>query len=260
MKRYFSIWKTSALASVQVAFSSRAGVAFFLIGKVLRFSFFLIFLFLILGRTQTLGGYTLWEIIFFFATFNIIDTVPQMLLRSVYGFKHQVVSGNFDFFLIQPVSPLFRALFSSTDILDLPMFILSIGFILYSGSHIASFSVAGIFLYVFLLLNALLIALSFHIFVVSIGTATTEVDSTIMLYRDLTQMGRIPVTVYAEGVSFLLTFVVPIGIMITFPVEALLGVLSPQFIAISFAFGIGFFLLSLLAWRASTRHYSSASS
>lgn len=248
------------IVHAQIAFASRLGVILFTIGKFLRFGFFLIFLLLIGSRTQEIGGYTLWEIIFFYATFNLIDTIPQMILRSVYGFRRLVVSGDFDLFFIQPISPLFRALFGSSDILDLPMLLLIIGFILYAGWHLPLFSITGVFFYLLLLLNAMLIATAFHIFVLSIGIVSTEVDNTIMLYRDLTQMGRVPISIYSAGVSFILTFVVPIGIMITFPVQALIGTLSPQFILISFAFGIGFLSLSLLSWRMALRHYSSASS
>ncbi len=260
MKRYLTIWFKSMIVYAQIAFASRLGVVLFTTGKLLRFVFFLIFIFLILGRTNTLAGYSLWEVIFFYATFNLIDIIPQMILRSVYGFRRLIVSGDFDLFFLQPISPLFRALFGSSDILDLPMLIIAIGFTIYSGLQLPEFSLLGVFLYIVLLVNALLIALAFHIFVVSIGIVSTEVDSTIMLYRDLTQMGRVPIAVYQQGVSFVLTFVVPIGIMMSFPVEALLGALSWQFIIISCTFGVSFLLLSLYAWNRAVRHYSSASS
>lgn len=248
------------IASAQIAFASRLGVILFSIGKVLRFSFFLIFLLIIGSRTQEIGGYTLWEMIFFFATFNLIDTIPQMILRSVYGFRRLIVSGDFDIFFAQPVSPLFRALFGATDILDFPMFLLIVGFIFYSAAQLPYFSMLGILLYVLLVINAVIIALAFHILVVSVGLVSTEVDNTIMLYRDLTQMGRVPVTIYQASVSFVLTFVVPVGIMMTFPVQALIGALSVQFVLYSIIFGVAFLLLSLLAWKSATRHYTSASS
>lgn len=260
MKRYVVIWLHSMLAEAQTSFASRLGVILFTLAKFLRFGFFIIFILLIFGRTQTLNGYSLWEIIFFYATFNFIDVVPQMLLRSTYRFRNYVISGNFDFFMVQPISALFRALFGGSDILDIPMLFISIGFIIYSGAHIPIFSIGTVLLYILLVLNALLIAMSFHIFVLSVGVATTEVDNTIMLYRDLTQMGRVPITVYQTGVSFLLTFVAPIGIMMTFPVQALLGTLSTQFVLYSFLVGTLFFVGALLAWRQGVRHYSSASS
>ncbi len=260
MKRYFNIWLKSVIAYAQISFASRFGVILFTIGKFLRFLFFLLFIVLILGRTNTLAGYNIWEVVFFYATFNLVDVVPQMLMRSAYSFRNLIVTGDFDLFFLRPISPLFMALFGSADILDLPMLFLSIGFILYSGYHIPHFTLQGIFIYVFLLFNALLIALSFHIFVLSVGVATTEVDNTIMLYRDLTQMGRVPITVYSSGVSFLLTFVIPIGVMMTFPVQALLGLLTPRLILYSFGISILFLILSGFSWRSAIRFYSSASS
>lgn len=260
MQRFLNIWLHSLKSQAQADFASRLGVILFTVGKILRFAFFTIFIFLILGKTNSLGGYSLWDVVFFYATFNLIDIIPQMLLRSVYRFKSIVVSGNFDFYLVQPISPLFRALFGGSDVLDFPMLIIAIGFIIYSGMHLPSLSVLGIIMYLLLVLNALLIALSFHVFVIALGAATTEVDSTIMLYRDLTQMGRVPISVYTSSVSFILTFVVPIGIMMSFPVQALLGVLSLQFIIYSFIVGTGFFLISILIWKTAIKHYSSASS
>ncbi len=260
MKKYLNIWTLFTLHGIQTSFASRFGFIIFTIAKLLRFFFFLFFLAIITGRTKSVAGFTLWELIFIYATFNLIDTVPQMLFRSVYRFKSYVVNGFFDFYLIQPLSPLFRAILGSADILDLHMLFISIGFILYSGIHLPSFSIFGVILYLLLLLNALLVATAFHILVVSLGVATTEVDSTIMLYRDLTQMGRLPISVYQQTVSFILTFVIPVGIMVTFPVQALLGTLSFQFITYSFIFGITFFTLSLVLWKKSLRSYASASS
>lgn len=260
MKKYFKIWYTSMLHQAQTAFASRLGVVIFLVGKLLRFYFFLLFLFLIVRQTKSIAGYSLWEVIFFYATFNLIDSFPQMILRSVYGFRNYVVSGFFDFYLVQPVSPLFRALFGGSDVLDIPMLFISIGYILYSSFMLPHFSIMGVVFYILLVLNAFLIALSFHILVLSIGVVTTEVDNTVMLYRDLTQMGRLPIDIYKQAVSFILTFVVPVGVMITFPVKALLGTLSYQFIVYSFVFSAVFLLLSLLLWNRSLKNYSSASS
>jgi ABC-2 type transport system permease protein len=260
MKRYFKVWLHSMLADAQSSFASRVGVVLFTMAKILRFGFFIIFIILIFGRTRSVGGYNLWEIIFFYATFNLVDIVPQMLFRSTYRFRGLVVSGDFDLFFLQPISSLFRAILGGSDILDIPMLFIAIGFIIYSGLHIPIFSVGTVLLYIFLVLNALLIAAAFHIFVLSVGVVSTEVDNTIMLYRDLTQMGRVPITIYTEGVSFLLTFVIPVGIMMTFPVQALLGTLSVQFILVSLLVGIVFFLLSLFTWKQGIRHYSSASS
>ena len=110
------------------------------------------------------------------------------------------------------------------------------------------------------MLSGLLLAAAFHIFVLGVGVITTAIDHLIMVYRDFTSMLRIPVDLYIEPIRFLLTFAIPLGIMITFPAKSLMGLLSPQFIAISLAFSLVALFLSLKFWHWSLKRYSSASS
>lgn len=260
MKKYFKIWLILTGIASQIAFQSRFGAGVFITGKILRFLFFFIFLLVISSKIKLISGYSLWQMIFFFITFNLIDTLAQFFLREVYRFRSYVVSGDFDYILTKPISPLFRSLFGGSDILDLSIIGLSIAFIAFSMEKIGGFSLFGIVLYTALILNAFLIALAFHIFVLSIGVLTTEVDNTIMLYRDITQMGRVPVDIYREPLQGILTFAIPVGIMMTFPAKALMGLLSPSSVMISFFIGILLAILSLWFWHLSLKHYSSASS
>jgi len=258
--KYFKIWWRLTNLTTQIALQSRFGAIIFFIGKFLRFGVFLFFIFLIQSKTQAIAGYDLWQIIFFFATFNIIDVLAQLFLREVYRFRSHVVKGTFDFILTKPISPLFRSLFGGTDVLDLPMLVLSFFLILFSGYQIGNFTLAHTLMYFLLIVNAFFIALAFHIFVLSIGILTTEVDNTIMLYRDITQMGRLPIDIYHQPIQALITFIIPVGIMMTFPAKAFMGLLSLQLLFV--ALGIGFSLLgvSIMFWRYSLKHYASASS
>lgn len=260
MKRYFKIWWMMTRVTSQVAFISRFGAVIFILGKILRFVFFLLFLVLLGSRITTISGYTLWQMIFFFLTFNLIDTLPQFFLREVYRFRSYVVSGDFDYILTKPISPLFRSLFGGSDVLDFSILSLSIIFILFSAGNIGTISFSGIALYTLLILNALLIAFAFHVFVLGIGVLTTEVDNTIMLYRDITNMGRVPVDVYLEPLRGLLTFAIPVGVMMTFPVKALMGLLTIQAVVVSFLIGGLLLYASLLLWRFALKNYASASS
>ncbi|MDP2649603.1 MAG: ABC-2 family transporter protein [bacterium] len=260
MKRYLKIWWLLTVRTSQVAFYSRFGAFIFIFGKILRFAFFLLFLILLESKTKVIGGFTLPQIIFFFATFNLIDTLGQFFLREVYRFRSYVISGYFDYILTKPISSLFRSLLGGSDVLDLFLLFISLLFIIFTFGKIAPASIFNIILYISFIFNGLLIALSFHTFVLSIGILTTEVDNTIMLYRDLTQMGRIPIDLYKEPVRGFLTFIIPVGVMMTFPAKAIMGFLSFTLISASFLIGISLFFLSIYFWRYSLRYYSSASS
>lgn len=258
--KYFKIWLKFTTIATQIAFASRFGAVVFIVAKILRIIFFLLLLIFLTSKVKTIAGYSLWQIALFYATFNLIDSLTQFFLREVYRFRSYVTMGYLDYILIKPFSALFRSLFGGSDLLDLPVIFLSVIFIFVVVQRIENFSPFDVLLYVSLIFNALLIAVSFHIFVLSIGVLTTEVDNTIMLYRDLTQMGRVPVEIYREPISWIITFIIPVGIMVSFPTKALMGFLSPSSILISFLTGLVFVLISLKFWRFSLSRYSSASS
>ncbi len=243
-----------------IALSSKSGIIFFGLGKVLRFAFFIVFLLLLGSRTRSIGGYNLWQMIFFFLTFNLVDIASQFFLREVYRFRTYVVTGQFDYILSKPFSPLLRSLFGGSDIIDLFTLVPLILFIIYAMTKVGIISVIGVLLYVFLVLNALVIALAFHVFVLGVGVITTEVDNAIWIFRDLTQLGRIPVDIYRQPISFLLTFILPVGIMLTFPAKALFGLLAPSAIVYATGFSLFLLFLSVCFWGYALNNYASASS
>jgi ABC-2 type transport system permease protein len=245
---------------MQTAFISRMSALFFIIGKLLRFSFFLFFLFILITKTKSLAGYSSWQVVFFYLNFTLIDTVTQLLLREVYKFRPLIISGNFDYDLIKPFSPLFRSLFGGTDPLDIPLLLISVIGIFIGIHHIGYISLWGYISYILLLLNALVLAISFHIAVLGLGVLTTEVDNAIMLYRDLSQMGRVPVDIYKEPLRGIVTFIIPVGIIMTIPVKALIGLTSFPVILIAFFLSGVFLFLSMKLWYTSLEHYTSASS
>lgn len=248
------------LASFSISLVSRFGAIFFFSGKILRFGFFLFFLLILVGKTKVIAGYNLWQVIFFFLTFNLVDLSAQLFLREVYRFRSMVVSGDFDLVLVKPVNPLFRVLAGGADFLDFLTIPPLLTLLVYAASKMGGITVEGVALYLLLYLNAMLLAVALHTLVASIGVLTTEVDNTIMLYRDLSSMGRIPVDLYREPIRAFLTFGVPVGVMMTFPAKALMHLLSFSSIAISFLLGAVLFWLSLRLWHFALRHYSSASS
>lgn len=259
MEYYFRIWLRMTLSSFQTALISRLSAFIFTFGKSLRFVFFMLVVILVVTRTQSLAGYTLKQSLIFFLTYNVIDTLTQLLFRDVYRFRPKVVSGEFDYTLLKPVNPLFTVLFGGADPLDLIMLIPYLGLLGYLmfQIHPSAAAVANFFI---LTLNAFLIATAFHIFVLALGIITTEIDHAVMIYRDITSMARFPVDIYREPLRAFITFIIPIGVMMTYPPKALFGLLSSPLIFLSLTIGITFMYLSLQLWYKALQQYTSASS
>lgn len=259
LKKYLKIWWIMSRNSFVMVISQKLSLSVFLIGKIFRFVFFFLFLFFILKGSGTLAGYTGTQVIFFFLTFNVIDIVSQFLFREVYRFRPMIVNGDFDFVLAKPINPLFRALLGGADVIDLitipPIIIATI----YFGSLLKP-NFTEMVLYFALLLNGFLIATAFHIVILSLAIITTEIDHMVMIYRDITSLGRLPVDIYKQPLQMFLTYLIPVGIMITLPAKAAMGVLAPWGIVAAFVVGILSIIISLRFWNYALTKYTSASS
>jgi len=262
MKRaiyYLKIWFLMNKNAFQTVLTHKLILFMFTFSKLLRFGFFLAFLFFLVKGTQTLAGYSSQQAIFFFMTFNVVDVVSQFLFREVYRFRPQIVSGEFDLVLVKPMSALFRALLGGADVVDLvtiPPLLVAVYLV---GSYLNPTTPQIIF-YMALILNGLIVAAAFHIAVISLAIITLEIDHTMMIYRDLMNLGRFPVDIYKQPLQGILTYLVPVGIMVTLPAKALMGLVSPQGVLISFALGAVALVMSLRFWKFALTKYTSASS
>lgn len=258
-KQYLKIWWLMSRNSFSMILSQKTAMVFFLTGKIIRFVFFVGFLYFLLLGTKNLAGYTPNQTIFFFLGFNLIDVISQFFFREAYKFRPKIISGDFDLVLEKPISALFTVLMGGADIMDLitiPPLILAT---YYVGSLLDP-NFLGVILFLLLLINGLVIATAFHIAVMSLGIITFEIDHTIMIYRDLTSLGRFPVDIYKQPLQGILTYLLPVGIMMTLPAKALMGLVSFRGVAWSFFISAVLIFLAIRFWNYSLTRYTSASS
>src|SRR3989344_1385099 len=234
IKKNLKLFYLYSRYSLKSIFQARMGVVFFMLGKVFRFVFLLLLIYLVFSKTRLVKGYSLDQMIIFYLTFNIIDSTAQIMFREVYRFRPLVVSGSFDLTLLKPHHPFLRVLVGGVDFLDIillvPTIILTVYFIL----KLPGISLLSTAFYFMLIINSLIIATAFHITVLALAILTSEVDHTIMIYRDMTGLGRFPLEIYKEPVRGIFTFIIPIGIMMTFPAKALFNLLAYPFYLYAF--------------------------
>ncbi len=260
IKKYLKIWWLYAVASIQIQLNVRWGLALFLIAKLLRFATFTLFLVILLSSTKLLAGYNLDQTILFFLSFNLLDILSQLLFREVYRFRGVVLSGSFDFYLIKPINPLFRSLLTGPDLLDFVTLLPLVLAIIFFINKLNLLNFFNISLYLLMLTIGFITAFSLHVIILSVGILTTEIDNVIMVYRDIIGMGRVPVDIYAEPVRGLITFIVPVAVMMAFPAKSLLGMLSFPLYFYAIFFCVTIFFISMKFWQFALKRYSSASS
>jgi ABC-2 type transport system permease protein len=259
LQKYLKVWWLMSRNSFSMVISQKLSLSFFLTGKIFRFVFFFLFLFFILKGAGNLAGYNTNQVIFFFLVFNIVDVLSQFLFREVYRFRPMIVNGDFDFVLVKPINSLFRVLLGGADVIDFITIPPLIFVTIYIGSLLHPSMVSTVY-FVLLLINAFLIATAFHIAVLSLAIITLEIDHMVMIYRDLTSLGRLPVDIYKQPLQGFLTYLIPVGVMITLPAKAIMGFVGPAGILTAFLVGILAIFISLRFWNFALKKYTSASS
>lgn len=258
--KYGRIWLMTASMAMQAQLTYRLGSFGFLLGKMMRLLFFFAFVVAVFSHAESVAGYSLVETTLFFLTFNLVDMAAQIFFRGVYGARRTVAEGDFDFYLVQPCSPLFRMVCSTVDFLDLltivPVLVMT-GMVFARLPPLPGTAYA---LYALLLVNAVVLVFAVHVAVAALAVRTQELESAIWIYRDIMFMGKFPVDVYAPAVRWALTFGVPIAVMTTFPAKALLGLLTPGWILYALALSGATVAASLWFWRDSLDRYTSSSS
>ncbi|HUV46830.1 MAG TPA: ABC-2 family transporter protein [Candidatus Bathyarchaeia archaeon] len=257
LKKYFYLWCRTTILSLQSKLSRRGSSVIFILGKFVRFTFYIFSLLVVLGKSQKIAGFDIKQMINFFLIFNLFDLLGQFFFRGIYWFRGKIISGMFDLSLIKPVNPLFQVLITDTDLLDLPLLLMVIAMLIKQNLNI---SLVNLTLFILVSIAAFIVVTSLHILIVSIGIITTEVDNTAWIYRDLSLLARVPVDIYLGSVRAFLTFVLPLAVIFTFPAKAMMGILSWSWIIYSLIFSSCILFFALNFWRFALKKYSSASS
>lgn len=256
-KKYIHIFWILTRYSMATSLQSKISTLLFFIAKLIRFGMFFLFIYYIVAHTNTIKGYTTNQALIFFLTFSIIDSTSQAMFREVYRFRQMVVSGELNTVLVKPYPALLKVLVGGVDPMDLVISLGYIGLAAYIMQFLPGVSLLGLWLYVGFILNAFLLATAFHIAVLGFAIITTDVDHGILMYRDLTSAGRFPLEIYKEPLRSILTFVLPVGVMMSFPSQALFGTLGMLQGAVGLVLGIGTLALSLRFWGYALRSYQS---
>mgnify|MGYP001572754156 CR=1 FL=1 len=259
--KYVKIWRQLTVCSFSSTLSNRVDALSYLLGKIVRFAFFWLFISSLFHFTSTFAGYTKYEALLIYLTFNVIDVLAQIFLRGIYLFRHDVNSGAFDYTLAKPLSPLFYILSRLNDLLDIIFSLPIIALLIYVITKLpVSLTLPNILLYIFLVILGLSLVLSLHIISAAITIRTVESDHIIWFYRDALGLARLPTDILPDLLKIIFTYVLPVIVAVTFPTKALLGRLDLSSILLAIGLTLIFYSLSLHLWKSNLKKYSSASS
>jgi len=214
------------------------------------------------SQTPNIAGWSKEEVLVLFGIFMIIDESWNAFFSdNLVRLSDYVRLGELDHILLLPLSTQFFVSLRHVLIFTLPNIV--IGFCV-TGYFLTKLSLDiswwQYLLTAFLAFNGLILLYSLMLLLVTSTFWIVQLRAFWDLYNVMTYGAKYPISFYQNPLHFLFLFIVPLGVVFTFPAEFLVKGLSWELVFLSFALGIGFFFISHKFFYFGLKHYNSASS
>ena len=248
--------------NVQMALAYRADTIVNILLNVMWLGWELLSLNIIFSNTTTLGGWGLGELIALLGVFRLVNTMMIALIwPNTEKFNQSIRDGSMDYTILQPVNSLFLVTFSRITVWRIWDLALAIVLIVV-GINMTGDSTTPLQILTFILLaiSGTVVIYSLWIVLISLTFWFTKFDNNVTILHALLDSGRYPVTVYPAWLRIIVTFVIPIAVATTIPLQALRGDLNIQQIVTFFMVAVISFIVASQVWKRGLKQYSGASS
>lgn len=213
-------------------------------------------------KITTLAGWSYGDVLILNGVYLMVNTASWLLFRGgVNDFDRVINRGDFDFYLIRPISAQFYASIQRIDVEDVARSVVGIAILIYGltlGHTTISFMDLPLFVITFFCGQAVLYAVFLSLKTISFkaiqGWATNNIA-----FR-FQELASFPTDIYRGFLKTVYTFVIPLVFVATVPTKALLGRLSWELAAGSIVVAVVSLLVARFFWKLGIRNYSSASS
>lgn len=248
--------------NIQMSLAYRADTVVNILLNLMWLGWELLSLSIIFNNTETIAGWGFGELIALLGVFRLVHTLMIALIwPNTEKFNQSIRDGSMDYTLLQPINSMFLITFSRITVwrawdLILAIVLISVGINI--GGDIVTAS--QILTFILLTVSGAVIIYSLWIVLISLTFWFTKFDNNVTILQALLDAGRYPVTVYPVWLQILVTFVIPIAVATTIPLQGLRGELTLLRVAMFFTIGVISFLVASRIWKAGLKQYSGASS
>ena len=248
--------------NIQMALAYRADTVVNILLNLMWLGWELLSLNIIFSNTTTLGGWGLGELIALLGVFRLVNTLMIALIwPNTEKFNQSIRDGSMDYTILQPVNSMFLVTFSRITVwriwdLVLAVILIVVG-INMAGDITTPFNILT---FILLAITGTLIIYSLWIVLIAMTFWFTKFDNNVTILQALLDAGRYPSTVYPVWLRVIVTFVIPIAVATTIPLQALRGELEPSRILLFIGVSIISFWIATKVWKLGLKQYSGASS
>lgn len=264
MGRYLRLIATFLSTSIKQEVAYRANFWVNLMYSLLNLGTGVLGIVVLFGQVDSVKGWTLPSTLAILGVYLTLSALNQLFispsLDRLAGMDGEIWTGQFDYVVLRPLNTQFLASFRYWRPFALVDLLLGAGVLVASVSLLHETMSAG---RIALFLLALCIGLVTLYAVLLVFSALVFWSPGFLfgwVFSGIYQMARYPVNLYPEWLRFVLTWIVPVGVMTTLPAQILTSGAAPDWLLGGAALSAGLFAAASLLFHTGLRRYASASS
>lgn len=248
--------------NLQIAFAYRADTIVNILINLMWLGWELLGLRIIFTNTDSLAGWGPGELIALLGVFRLVNLLMAAVIwPATEKFNTSVRDGSLDYTLLQPANSLFLITFSRIVVwriwdLVLAAILIIVGVRLSGGVP----DLLTLFYFLLLVASGAIVIYSLWIVLIALTFWFVKFDNNVTILQALMDSGRYPATVYPPWLRLIITYLVPIAVATTIPLQGLRGDLSGLQVLGFITISLLVFFLATRIWKAGVRQYSGASS
>ena len=261
MLRYFKLQKIFIVQYLKQLMEYKTDFVIGIIGVFLTQALNIAFLWIIFSKIPTLYGWTLTQIAFIYGFSLIPKGIDHLLFDNLWNLGKRIIrNGQFDKYMLRPISPLFQVLIETFQLDACGELIIGIALLIKTG-NIVHWSLWKAALFIIAIPFATLIYTSIKIIAASIAFWSKQSGSLMYIFYMLNNFAKYPVSIYNGTIRIIISFIIPFAFTAFYPASFFLTGNKGWFnIGGLITISILLFTLSLLIWHKGISVYESSGS
>jgi ABC-2 type transport system permease protein len=261
LRRAWRVWRRFAALSVSQLLEYRLNVLFSAVEQGAQLALLVVVYFVVYQYAPAIGGWSRAEALLLLGVAWTFDgTWSFFFARSLNGLSGLVRRGELDFVLLRPLAPqVLVACWRGTSPGEMGRALQGGLLTLYAGVQ------AGVSWHPLPVIAALLFGLcgltiyyALRFAIASCAFWIVQVEEVHELVETVTETSRYPVTFFPPPLQALLTYVIPVAYLATFPAQALLGRADLRLLPVGGVLALVALAASSWLWGHGLRSYTSA--
>ena len=261
---YLNLIGCFAKASTQNELAYRANFWISLLHSLLNLGTGVLGIVVLFSQVETIRGWNQSSTLAIVGVYLTVGALRRLFigpsLESLAGMDGEVWSGKLDFTLLRPLDIQFQASFRYWQPMALIDLVFGLGVLVFATSQLGqALTFLRLLVFLFTLISSVTTLYAILLFFAGLVFWSPGFLFT-WIFDGMFQLARYPVGLYPGWLQLILTWIIPVGIMTTLPVQALTGVLTPGMLVIGVCLSLVFLVSASIFFRWGIQRYASASS